>query len=459
MSGTGYRGALHGTTSWCESLDANDRGGGARIAGIEPLSDYSKGHPLIGRQSILEYASGTTGPLNRRTHQPRNPDAMLRTPAISIVLPVRNSERFIGQTMSSVLGQTFGDLELHVVDTGSTDGTLGICWEMARGDDRVRIHENPPSDPVAALNYAISMARGRFFSRLSPEDVSRPTRLQKQIDFLNRYEEVGVLGSCAVLVNSWGEAIGRRDVPQDDAGIREALDRECCLFPSSVVLRRELLEEHGGYRGEGMDGFVEDYDLWMRLRPHTRFANLPDPLVDRRIVGASVCMDHLDRRFLYTLAIQHCQRTQRAGDSLPDMDFFEQLSEEDLPTMGWTLARYTAARRDYKLAHLRYQIPAKSGSNVAAALTADKRDGEFLAVALAWMPWDNPDEMLVSQLAKAGEAFPLSVQLQAGLEWQRACVEFGVGGVWRGLGYALGAFRLAPGLVTREALAKLRQGI
>lgn len=216
----------------------------------------------------------------------------MTAPAVSVLMSVRDGAPWIADAVASVLGQTAGDLELIVIDDGSTDGTAAVLAAVA--DARLRVERQPPAGLTASLNRAVALARAPLLARLDADDLALPERLARQRAFLDAHPEVGVLGTAAREVDPAGRDVRVVRPPTDDAAIRRALIRRNPFVHSAVMLRRALVERAGGY-DESLP-VAQDYDLWMRLGPLTRFGNLPDALVVRRLLPGRVSVTRDDDR-------------------------------------------------------------------------------------------------------------------------------------------------------------------
>lgn len=192
---------------------------------------------------------------------------MTRIPRISIVLPARNAAGTLPATLGSIRAQTFAAWELVAVDDGSTDETHRILCSAARADARIRILSLPPAGIVAALRAGCEAARGEFIARMDADDLMLPERLERQAEFLERNPRIGVV-SCRVRYGGdpasqagyaahvdWVNAL----LTPEDMALRRFV--ESPVAHPSVLFRRELLAQHGGY-AEG--DFPEDYELWLR---------------------------------------------------------------------------------------------------------------------------------------------------------------------------------------------------
>lgn len=200
---------------------------------------------------------------------------MSSSPRVSVVLCVRDGERFLGQALASVLNQTEGDLELLVIDDGSVDGTAGVLGGCA--DTRLRVlRHHTPLGPFASANLALGVARGEFVARLDADDVATPHRLARQVAEFERRPSLQLLGSACRRIDAAGEVLGTQRVPRGaDLLLR------CVLQPpfvhSSVMWRRAAAL---AYANEVQVG--GDYELWARALLVHAADNLDEPLVDYR---------------------------------------------------------------------------------------------------------------------------------------------------------------------------------
>src|SRR6185312_7739382 len=105
------------------------------------------------------------------------------SPVVSVVMPVFNTERYVARATESILGQSFGDFEFIIIDDGSTDGSRGILERYARQDGRIRLVSRANTGYAVALNEGLGMARGEFVARMDSDDVSKPERFERQVEF------------------------------------------------------------------------------------------------------------------------------------------------------------------------------------------------------------------------------------------------------------------------------------
>jgi glycosyltransferase involved in cell wall biosynthesis len=206
------------------------------------------------------------------------------SPAITVLLPTFGDGPFLPAAIDSILNQTFSDFELLVVDDGSTDDTAAFIASLH--DPRLRVIRHRSNRGItASLNAGLDAAHGRFIARMDGDDIAEPQRLRCQFDFLERRPEVGVVGSARRIIDEAGVVVGEATAMVDDLSIRWKCLLGNPLPHPTVMLRRESVAE---LRYDAAFNAAEDYELWTRLLPTTRAANLPQPLLRYRRRGGSI---------------------------------------------------------------------------------------------------------------------------------------------------------------------------
>jgi glycosyltransferase involved in cell wall biosynthesis len=190
----------------------------------------------------------------------------------------------IGAAIDAVLAQTMADLELIVVDDGSTDATSAVVEGYT--DPRVRLLRlDRNAGRGGARNEALRHARGRYVAICDADDVSLLDRFQQQADHLDRHPEVGVVGGQVLNFGDWVGPTQVYRYPLTAEGVERRFARGQMPVPHQAsMLRRELIEQVGGYAPECRR--AQDLELFLRLRPRTTMVNLADAVLlyrhDRR---------------------------------------------------------------------------------------------------------------------------------------------------------------------------------
>jgi glycosyltransferase involved in cell wall biosynthesis len=216
-------------------------------------------------------------------------DGSVTSPAVSVVMPVYNSERYLRLAVQSILDQTFQDFEFIVVDDGSRDSSLAILREYEAKDPRVRIISRGNTGIVGALNDGLEASRGELIARMDADDISQPDRLAKQVPFLQSKDDHVLVGCQVMLIDPDGaELCPKRDTEYTHERIDWAhLNHRWPLVHPTVLMRKSAVEQVGRYRQRYQ--WLEDLDLFLRLAEMGRIASLPDVLLRYRLHTESVC--------------------------------------------------------------------------------------------------------------------------------------------------------------------------
>jgi len=188
------------------------------------------------------------------------------TPIISVILPYRDAEATIEAAVSSLLAQTLCDIEILAVDDRSSDGGPALVERIARADPRVRpICSDAPHGVVAAVNSAWGLCKAEFIARMDADDVSLPSRLEKQLALLHSRPELSG-ASCQVAVPGAREGFQRyldwsNGLTEPEDILRERFV-ECPVVNPTMLVRKEAVEQVGGHLDSE---WAEDYDLWLRF--------------------------------------------------------------------------------------------------------------------------------------------------------------------------------------------------
>ena len=210
---------------------------------------------------------------------------MSPSPLVSVVMSVYNGEKYLAEAIESILNQTFSDFEFIIIDDGSTDETEAIL-DGFHNSRIIRCKNEQNIGLTRSLNKGLEMARGEYIARMDADDVSFPKRLAKQVDFLDSHTDIGVLGTGIQLVDELGAPGATMLFPTEPGVIKWQLFFYCPIVHPSVMIRRTVYERFDGYSPDLP--YVEDYDLWLRITPGIKIANLPDVLLGLRKHNESV---------------------------------------------------------------------------------------------------------------------------------------------------------------------------
>lgn len=228
------------------------------------------------------------------------------SPIVSVIMPAFNAEAFIGKSVRSILGQEHDDLELIIVNDGSSDGTEAIIRGIY--DRRIQFHTTTNQGVAHALNLALANAKGRYVARQDADDIAYPARLRRQLDLFRDTPDLVICGTWASIVREDGTPRSEHRHPVTDAAIRYGALFDSPFVSSSVMFRRDAVDRSGPFDAD--QRVFDDYDMWSRLLRVGKAANLPEILVAYREVGTSLSRTTLDADARRT---EQRQRNLRVG--------------------------------------------------------------------------------------------------------------------------------------------------
>jgi hypothetical protein len=233
-------------------------------------------------------------------------------PPLSVAMPVRNARPYLTQSLASIREQTFADFEFVIVDDASTDGSTELLRRAARADERVKLVERSESTgSVGAFNEVVARCSASLIARMDADDVSRPRRLELQLEAMHSNPDVVLAGTLADGI----DARGRQSRPRD----RWRLVRcDTSPFPhGSAMFRRHAFDRIGGYRPTA--GEWADLDLFVRLGEQGRVVVLPEALYRYRYHVSSSTLTQPDEHAAREVeAMRSLLAECRPGRTIPD---------------------------------------------------------------------------------------------------------------------------------------------
>jgi len=252
---------------------------------------------------------------------------------------ISNVERFLVEAIESVLGQTFHDFEFIILDYGSTDKSKDIVLSYAARDSRIKLHSTPPCTYIEAKIEACSLAEGRYIAVQDADDNSFPNRLLLEVEFMEKNPAVAILGGAADWINAEGRFLWVFEPPTGNEEIRTALLTRSPFVHSSILMRREIFTQVGGYRR--VFPHAEDYDLFLRISEHFQCANLEQVVVQYRIHPHQLSLRTRRQQSIAKLVAQAAAFARRTRNVDP-MDSVQEISESLFPELGIPHARLQA---------------------------------------------------------------------------------------------------------------------
>lgn len=200
-------------------------------------------------------------------------------PEITVLMSVYNGERFLMEAIESILNQTYRDFEFLIINDGSTDSSREII--LSYNDPRIRLIDNEQNMGLTrSLNKGLRLARGNYIARMDADDISMPERLERQLGFMERNPDIGLLGSWIEAIDIYGNILYKLKLPETDAYIKWTLLFENCIVHSSAFYKRDLSMKLDGYNEQFKR--AQDYDLWSKMSFVTSIYQIPEVLLKLR---------------------------------------------------------------------------------------------------------------------------------------------------------------------------------
>jgi glycosyltransferase involved in cell wall biosynthesis len=214
-------------------------------------------------------------------------------PIVTVLMPVYNAEKYLREAIDSILDQTLPDFIFLIIDDGSTDSSAAIVQSYS--DNRIRFIQNERNSGISAtLNQGIEMCTTELIARMDADDISYPSRLQKQCDFFRANPDCALLSTAARNVTASKENV-KTDKFRSEFYYYN-LTFECWIYHPTVMYKRQAVIDSGRYSTP----YSEDYELWWHLSRKYRINHLEQVLLDYRVTDESLC--RVTRKTEYELA-------------------------------------------------------------------------------------------------------------------------------------------------------------
>lgn len=204
--------------------------------------------------------------------------SLSKSPILSVVMTVYNGDKYLRESMDSVLAQTFSDFELIIINDGSTDNTAKILSSYK--DSRIKVINQPNKGLVASLNRGIKAASGKYIARHDADDSSEPSRFAKQVKILDDHPNVVIVGTSMRVMDSQSKILHEHLVLIGDSELRQELLVRSPFAHGSVMFKKDVAIKAGLYNQKYWP--AEDYELWLRMCDYGELANIDEPLYTYR---------------------------------------------------------------------------------------------------------------------------------------------------------------------------------
>jgi glycosyltransferase involved in cell wall biosynthesis len=243
----------------------------------------------------------------------------MKKPIISVIMSVYNGEKYLTETIDSMLNQTFKDFELITINDGSADKTLSILKQFQKKDNRLKIINNKKNlGFIKSLNKGLKIAKGEYIARMDPDDLCMPERFKIQYDFLELHKEIFLVGTYAINIDENGKKLSLFKPPTSHEKISKILPKRNCMYHNTIMFRNTKEIQ---YREKMM--YTEDNDLYLNcLTLNKKLANIPQYLVKYRRLPYSVSFSKKGKQILFGKKARefYKQRLTRGADEYNNFD-------------------------------------------------------------------------------------------------------------------------------------------
>ena len=208
----------------------------------------------------------------------------MEEPLVSVIMPVYQAEKYIGQSIESILNQSYVNLELIIVDDCGTDRSMDIITQYM--DSRIRIFHNEKNRGIAySRNRAIMESRGKYIAIMDDDDVSMPDRLKHQVMFMENNPSIDVVGGQSSIIDEENNVLSLPQQMQENCKMNKVMFLFYNSFHNSEVLvRKKFLDTYGIYYHDDMLG-MEDYLFWIDCSIHGLITNINEEVLQYRVSG------------------------------------------------------------------------------------------------------------------------------------------------------------------------------
>lgn len=243
----------------------------------------------------------------------------MHTPKISVIMPVYNAEPFLKESIKSILNQTYTDFELLILNDKSTDNSLEVIQQCQQKDSRiVVINKKTNVGPANLRNEGIHIAKGNFIALMDADDIALPNRFKKQVEVLENNPDIGVCGTWFTFFGSKKDKVIRHG--EDHNHIKISFLHSCGIGNPTIMLKKEILNDFE-FNNDYVP--VEDYDLWSRLLPKTKFHNIQESLLNYRQHNNNISKTKIDNVNKSIKRVKANQMTEFGINSTdPEIDFY-----------------------------------------------------------------------------------------------------------------------------------------
>ena len=239
------------------------------------------------------------------------------SPLVSVIVLCYNHKRFVNECLQSIVNQTYNNIEIIIVDDCSRDNSqeeiLKFCHENFSTQ---YIFNKKNVGNCRAFNQGLKISKGKYIIDLSTDDILKPNRIKEQVEKFEESEKIGVVTSDAEYIDensNWLGNFHQKNELIKTGKMYEALLKSSFILPSSMMIRKSLIDSLGGY-DETLT--YEDFDFWVRSARICEYAHVPQILVQQRIISGSHSVSFtLKKNNLIPATVKVCQKAMLLNET------------------------------------------------------------------------------------------------------------------------------------------------
>lgn len=274
---------------------------------------------------------------------------------VSVIIPVYNAEKYVALTVKSVLLQTYKNIEIIIIDDGSPDQSIQACQQFS--DPRIQIIRQENKGVSAARDTGIRHAQGDYFAFIDADDIWIPEKLEKHVEHLDNFPNVGISFSRSALINELGQSLNIYQMPKlKDIEVSHLLYTNPLGNGSSGVFRREVFEAIAFKQDSNTEEYcyfdtkftvLEDIECWLRIAIQTiwKFEGIPEVLTLYRVNPES-----------------------RSGDLLKAIDYWEKIDEKTRSYAPELIDKWKHQAMAYRLRDLAREAVRRQAGSIAVTV-------------------------------------------------------------------------------------------
>ncbi len=222
-------------------------------------------------------------------------------PKISVIMSVHNNEKYLADSVESILKQTFSDFEFIIIEDASSDNSLSILKTFQKKDKRIKLVINEQNIGLtASLNKALEIAQGEYIARMDDDDISHPLRFAKQVEYLDSNKDIALLGTSGILIDSEGKLLEQIKTFSGFERILGEVFFRNVFIHSSMLIRKNVLKEVNGYDENFKKS--QDYNLVFKiLAKGCKLDNLTGTFVKYRTHSESISQSQQEEQGDYAV--------------------------------------------------------------------------------------------------------------------------------------------------------------